>query len=146
MNFSNCQNRFGQGSWSKKDSNYLDVKHKVLKKGDNKELRMLENPTTGEIAFNPFMRLRIQLIIAAENFAREESLPPVLIPTLSKDMDEQLKLAHKVVDVVDWANRKICLTLLRYGEDKPERSYAEVWIKARKKEDEKFQQTAYVNY
>ena len=25
-----------------------------------------------------------------------------------KDIDEQLKLAHKVIDVVDHANRKIC--------------------------------------
>ena len=34
----------------------------------------------------------------------EESLTAVLIPTMFKDMDEQLKLAHKVVDVVDRAN------------------------------------------
>ena len=47
------------------------------------------------------MRLRNQLIKAAENFAREENLTPVLIPTMSEDMDEQLKLAQKVVDVVD---------------------------------------------
>ena len=52
---------------------------------------------------------------AAENFAREETLIPVLIPTMSKDMDEQLKLIHKAVDVVDRANRKICVTLLRYN-------------------------------
>ena len=45
------------------------------------------------------------------------------IPTMSKDMDEQLKMAHKVVDVVDRANREICLTLLRYNVDKPESSY-----------------------
>ena len=53
------------------------------------------------------MRLRNQLVIAAENFAREEFLSPVLIPTLSKDIDEQLKL---VVDVVDRANEKIYVT------------------------------------
>ena len=35
-------------------------------------------------------------------------------------MDEQLKLAHKVVDLVDGTNRKICLTLLRYSVDKPD--------------------------
>ena len=53
---------------------------------------------------------------------------------MSKDMDEQLKLAHKVVDVVDRANRKICVTLLRYN---PESSNAQVRILARKKEDDK---------
>ena len=62
-----------------------------------------------------------------------------------KDLDEQFKLAHKVVDVVDRANRKICVTLLLYNVDKPESSYAQVRILARKKEDEKFQQVVYVN-
>ena len=78
--------------------------------------------TMGEADFNQFMRLRNQLVNAAENFAREENLTPVLIPTMSRYMDEQLKLAHKVVDVVDRANRKICVTLLRYNVDKPESS------------------------
>ena len=100
----------------------------------------------GEADVNQFMRLRNQLVNAAENFAREENLKPVLIPTMSRDMDEQLKLAHKVVDVVDRTNRKTCVTLLRYNVDKPEISYAQVRLFARKKEDEKFQQDVYVNY
>ena len=65
---------------------------------------------------------------------------------MSKDMDEQLKLAHNVVDAVDRAIRKICVTLLRYNVDKPESSYAQTRFFARKKEDEKFQQVVYVNY
>ena len=73
-------------------------------------------------------------------------MTPVLIPTMSRDMDEQLKLSHKVVYVVDRTNRKICVTLLRYNVDKPENSYAQVRLFARKKEDEKFQQVVYVNY
>ena len=59
------------------------------------------------------MPYRNQLSLAAEIFGEEENLSPVVIPTLSKDMDEQLKLAHKVLDVVDRANKKICVTLLR---------------------------------
>ena len=90
--------------------------------------------------------MRIQLINAAEHFAREEVLTPVLIPTMSKDMDEQLKLAHKVVEVVDRAHRKNCVTLLRYNVDKPESSYAQVQIFARKKEIKKFQQVFYVKF
>ena len=78
------------------------------------------------------MRLRNQLVNAAENFAREENFTPALIPTLSKEMDEQLKLAHKVVDIVDRANTKNCVTLLRYNVDKPESSYAQVQLFARK--------------
>ena len=61
-------------------------------------------------------------------------------------MDEQLKLAHKVVDVVDRGNRKICVTLLRYNVDKPGTSYAQVQLFAGKKDDEKFQQVIYVKY
>ena len=92
------------------------------------------------------MRLRNQLVNAAENFAREKNLTPVLIPKMFKDMDEQLKLAHKVVDVLDRANRKICVTLPRYNVDKPESSQAQVRLFARKNEDEKFQQIVHVKY
>ena len=87
--------------------------------------------------------MRNQLVKAAENFAREENLTTLLIPTMSRDMDEQLKLAHKVVDVVDQTNKKIFLPLLRY---KFESSHAQLRLFARKKEDEKFQQVVYVKY
>ena len=133
VDFGKCRDRFGQFSWSKDDSNYLDVKLKVFRKDDKKEFRLAHNLTLGEADFNHFMRLRNQPVNAAENFAREENLTPVLIPTLSRDMDEQLKLAHKVVDVVDRTNRKVCVTLLRYNVDKPESSYAQVRLFARKK-------------
>ena len=39
---------------------------------------------------------------------------------MSKDKDEQLKLANKVLDLLNGAKRKICVTLLRYSMDKPE--------------------------
>ena len=97
----------------------------------------------GETEIGRFMRLRNQLVIGAENFGRDENLFPVLIPTISKDMEEQLELAHKVVDVVDGANREIWVTPLRYSADKPERFYAQVRFSARKK---KFQQNVYVNH
>ena len=106
---------------------------------------MVQNLTMREADFNQFMRLRNQLVMAAENFDREENLPLVLIPTMSKDMDVQLKLSHRKVDVVDRANRKICVTLLRHNVDKPDSSYAEVRIIAGKTEEEKFQQMVYVN-
>ena len=145
VDFGTCQDRFGRFSWSKNDSNYLDVKFKVFRKDDKKEFRLVQNLTMGEADFNQFKRLRNQLVNAAENFAREQNLTTVLIPTKSRDMDEQLKLAHKVVDVVDRTNRKICVTLLRYNVHKPESSYAQVRLFARKKEDDKFQ-VVFVNY
>ena len=98
MDFGKCQDGLGRFSWSKNDSNYLDVKLKVFRKNDKKDFRRVQNLTMGEADFNQFMRLRNQLVNAAENFAREENLTPVLIPTMSRDMNEQLKLAHKVVD------------------------------------------------
>ena len=101
VDFGKCQDRFGPFSWSKNDSNYLDVKLKVFRKDDKKGFRLVQNLTKGQADFNQFMRLRNQLVKAADIFAREEDLTPVLIPTMFKDMDEQLKLAHKVVDVVD---------------------------------------------
>ena len=61
-------------------------------------------------------------------------------------MEEQLKLVHKVIYVVDRPNRTICVTLLRYKVDNLETSYAQVRLFGRKKEEEKFQQIVYVNY
>ena len=137
VDFSKCQDGFGRFSWSKNDSNYLDIKLKVFKKDDNKDFRLAQNLTMGEADFNQFMRLRNQLVNAAKDFARD-NLTPVLIPTISRDMDEQPELAQKVVDVVERANRKICVTLLRYNVDNPQSSCAQVRLFARKKEDEKF--------
>ena len=110
-----------------------------------KETRLIQNLTMEEAYFNQFILLRNQLVSAAVNFAGEGNLSLVLIPTMSKDMDEQLNLAHNVVDVVDRANRKICVTLLQYNVDKPENSYAHVRLFAKRNEDENFQQTVYVN-
>ena len=107
------------------DSHYLDIELKVLKRDDNRDFCLTESLTIGEADFNQFMRLRDQLVSAAENFAREENFSLVPIPTKSKNMDEQLKLAHKLLDIVDGANRKICVTLLRYNVEKPVISYAQ---------------------
>ena len=122
-------------------------KLKVFKREDkNAEFRLRQNLSMGEADFNQFIRQRSQLVVAADNFLREQNLSPVLQTTLSKDMEEQLKLVHEVIDVVDRSNRKICVTLLRYKVDNPQTSYAQVRLFGRKKEEEKFQQIVYVNY
>ena len=99
----------------------------------------------GEADFSQFMHLKNQLVIAAENFVREENLLQVVIPTMSKDMDEQVKLPNKVDDKVDRVNRKICVTLLWYVVGKPESSNAQGQLFAREKEHENFQETVYLN-
>ena len=92
--------------WSKKDSNYLDVNLKVFQRDDNRLFRLVQNLTIGGTDFKQFMRLRHQLVTAKENFGREENFSAVLITTMSKDMDEQVKLAHKVVHVVDRVQKR----------------------------------------
>ena len=96
----------------------LGCKIKSIQEGWQERVSTGPKSYYGRSRFQPVYaieRLRNQLDNAAEYFAREENLTPVLIPTKSKDMDEQLKMAYKVVDVVDRANRKICETLLRYN-------------------------------
>ena len=51
-----------------------------------------------------------------------------------------------MIDVVYQANRNICVTLLRYRVAKPESSYDQVRLFAKKMEKETFQQIVYVNY
>ena len=109
VNFGKCQDSCSRFTCSQIDSNFLDVNVREFKRDENRDLRLIQNLTMGEIHFNQCMRLRNQLVIAA-NFGREENLSPVLMPSMSKDIDEQLKLYHKVVDVVDHPYRKICVT------------------------------------
>ena len=123
VDFGKCQDRFGRFSWSKYDSNYLDVKLKVFKRENkNAEFGLRQKFTMGEADFDQFIRQRNQLVVAADNILREQNLPPGLQSTLYKDMEEQLKLVHKVIDVVDRQNRKNCITLLLYKVDNPKTS------------------------
>ena len=146
VDFGKSSDRFGRFSWTKNNSSYLDIKLKVFKREDkNGEFRLRQNVSVGKADFNQFIRQRNQLLVAADNFLREQNLSSVLQSTLSKDMEEQLKLVHKVI-VVDRPNRRICVTLLRYKVDNPETSYAQVRLFGRKKEEEKFQQIVFVNY
>ena len=125
--------------WTKNDSNYLDIKPKVFnRENKNAEFRLRQNLPMGEADFIQFIRQRNQLVVAADNFLREQNLPPILQSTLSKDMEEQLKLVHKVIDVVDRPNRRICVTVLRYKVDNPETCYVQVRLFGRKKEEENF--------
>ena len=125
----------------------MDIHLKVFKREDKiAEFRLRQNLSMGEVDFNQFIRQRNQLVVAADNFLKEQNLSQVLQSTLSKDMEEQLKLVHKVINVVDRPNRMICVTLLRYKLDNPETFYAQVRLFGRKKEEENFQQIVYINY
>ena len=147
MDFGRSSDKFGRFFWTKNDSNYLDIKLKVFKREDkNAEFRLRKNLSKGEADFNQFIRQRNQLVVAADIFLREQNLLPVLQSSLSKDLEEQLKLVRKEIDVVHRPNRRICVALLRYKVDNPETSYAEVRLFGRKKEEENFQQIVFVNF
>ena len=146
VDFGKCQDRFGQFSGSKNDSK-LDIKLKVFKRVEgNAEFWLRQNFSMGQADFNQFFRQRNQLVVAADNFLTEQNFSPVLFFPLSKDMEEQLKLVHKVIDVVDGPSRRFFVTLLRYKMDNLQTSYAQVRLFGRKNEQENFQQIVYVNY
>ena len=106
VDFAKAQDRFGRISWSKNSFDYLDVKLKVLKRDENKQFRLAQNLELGEADFNKFIRLRNQLVVAIRDFSKEENLPPVQEKLLAKDMEKQLKLTHKVLEVVDRPQKK----------------------------------------
>ena len=83
------------------------MKLKVFKRDENNQFRLAQNLLTGEADFNQFIRLRNQLVAAVRVFSKEENLLPVQVKLLAKDMEEQLKLTHRVVEVVDRPHRKI---------------------------------------
>ena len=116
MDFCERQDRFGWFCLSKNASNHLDTKHKVFKKDDNKDFRLVKNLTNGEALFSQFLQLRNQLVIPAKNFVTVENVFPALIPTMSKNMDEQ----HQVA-LTKWLTKRteqtkrsveICCTIL----------------------------------
>ena len=48
VDFGKCQERFGRFSWTKNDSNYLDIKLKVFKREDkNAEYRLKQKSFNG---------------------------------------------------------------------------------------------------
>ena len=146
VDFGKCQDRVGGISWSKTVFDYLDVKLKVFKRDENKQFRLAQNLTMGEAEFIQFIRLRNQLVIAIRDFSKGENLPPVQLKLQAKDMEEQLKLTHKVLEVVDRSHRKICVTMLRNNVEKPETSYVQARLFRRRKDEEKFNQIVYVKY
>ena len=100
----------------------------------------------GEADFNQFIRLRNRLVVAVRDFSKEEILPTVQVKLQAKDMEEQVKLTHKVVEVVNRPSGKIWVAKLCYDVGQPETSYVQVRLFGRRKEEEKTNQLVYKNY
>ena len=146
VDFGKCQDTFGRISWSKNSFDYLEMKLKMFKRDKNKQFRLAQNLTMEEADFNQFIRLRNQLVVAVRDFSKEQNVSPMQAKLLAKDMEEQLKLTRKVVEVVDRPHRQFCVTMLRYSVEKPETSIVQVRLFGRRKDEEKFNQFVYVNY
>ena len=73
----------------------------MFKKDENKQFRLAQNLKKGEADFIQFNRVRSQLVVAVRDFSKEENLPPVQVKLLAEGTEEQRKLTHKVVEVVD---------------------------------------------
>ena len=87
VDFGKSSHRFGRFSWTKNDSNYLNIKLKVFKREDkNAEFLLRQKLSMGEADFNQFIRQKNQLVVAADNFLREQNLSPVLQSRLSGNM------------------------------------------------------------
>ena len=108
-----CQDILGCISGSKKDSNYLGVKLRVLEEDDSKIFRLVTKFYNG--------RGRLQYFYETTNsassyrrkvlkFNREGNSCPVEVPTISRPIDDHFKLAHKLGDVVDRAHKKNSVT------------------------------------
>ena len=144
VDFGKNQLKLLQRFWSGKDSNYFDVNFKFLKKDDTKKFLLVQCFRTGEEDFNQFHWLRTQLVNGAENFAIQGNLSSVLKPTLSKDMDEQLKLVHKMLTQKTEQTRRFlwlcCGTM--WPSQRNHKLNSNYF--ARNKEDDKFQQFFYM--
>ena len=100
----------------------------------------------GDSDFNQFIRLMNQLVVAVRDFNKKENLHPKQVKLLAKVLEEQLKLTHKVVEVVDRPHRKICVTMARYNVEKLETSYVQVRLFVRRRDEEKINPVGSVNY
>ena len=118
MDFDKGQHRVGQSCWSKTDSNYLDVKLEVIKKDANRDFCLAQNFTRREPNSNHNMRLQNLLVIVQENICRGDEWYSVPNSLKCKDTDRQMKVAHKVVDVVDRSNTKVYGILLWFNVEK----------------------------
>ena len=140
VDFGKHQNRFGRFSWTKNEKNYLEIHFKVFRKDIANEFKRYQCVSLGQYDIKQFLRLRNQLIVAADNFTKEENLPYINVVGLSRDLGEQLKHVHKVIEIAEGVKRKKCVTLLRCKKDNPETSYAQIRLFPRRKEEENFHQ------
>ena len=76
LDFCKCQDRFGQISLSKTDALSENPEKETFAKAGSGNLRLVQNPTTGETNFDQKVRLQNRLPVAAEKLAQGKICPP----------------------------------------------------------------------
>ena len=109
VDFGKHHDRFGRFSWTKNKKNYLEIHFKVFKRDIANAIKRYQCVSLGQYDFKQFLRLRKKLIVAADNFTKEENLPYINVVGLSKDIDEQLKHVHKVIVIAGGPSAKCVL-------------------------------------
>ena len=153
------RNRFGRISWSKHSKNranteFLEIKLNLFKMDQDGEIKDQQRLTISQSDFKDFVNKKNELHIAATNFAtvQDLQLQPITIGPFARDMETQLKMAHKVYIVVQEPHRKICVTMLRYNVNNPKSSYVQIRLFVPQQNDKiaftklQFIQIACVNY
>ena len=73
----------------------------------------------GRVSFQPIRSSEESASHCSQNLRERAFISNIQIATLSKDVDELLKLAQWVVNYADSPNREKCMTKLLYNVDQP---------------------------
>ena len=143
-------NRFAQTLWTlastmtdldafcgpKNEKNYLEIHFKVFKKGIANKFKRYQCVSLGHYDFKQFLMLRNQLIVTVDNFTKKEILPYIKVVGMSRDIGEQLKHVHKVIEIAEGPSAKCvlhCCLTKRTIPKHPTRRYDSLHAGRRKK-------------
>ena len=121
---------------------YLNVKLEVFKKNDSRNLRLVQN-ITRMVRFQPIHMIDQSAVRSGRKLSQRSKAVPLLITTISENLEYQLKLVDKAVYVVERTIKRKCGTQQRYSMGKPENFYPEIGLFATKKEKKKYQQNVF---
>ena len=71
----------------------------VFKKDDYRDFHLVQNVTMGTSDFNPFERLRKQLVFEAENFSRDQNFVPHWDKNNVQRHGRSTQIVHREVEV-----------------------------------------------
>ena len=112
VGFGKCQDRFGRTSWSKNIFRLLGREIGSVQESWNELTSFGTKLDNGRDRPQSAYTTEESAGFCSQRLYQRRNFTPVKVKLLAKDMKEQLKLTHKVVEVVDRPHRKICVTML----------------------------------